>query len=97
MFTILIPKIVTKPTKLVDKKTGALREEQLVMIQHPDQFTPVQGSILLDAEQKPYVAGEYELAGDSIEPGEYGRPAFRLKIGRLIRGIGESPAQRKSA
>ena len=84
MFTILIPKIVVKPTKLVDKKTGVFREEQLVMIKHPDQFTPVQGTIMLDSDQKPYEVGEYELAGDSIEPGEYGRPSFRLKIGRRI-------------
>lgn len=96
MYTILIPKIVTKPTKLVDKKTGALREEQLVMIQHPDLFTPVQGSILLEAEQQPYAVGEYNLAGDSIEPGEYGRPAFRLKIGKPIR-LANQPASAKAA
>lgn len=90
-FTVYIPKVVTKSTKLVDKKTGAFLEEQLVMVQHPDQFTPVQGSVLLDGGQKPHEPGHYELAADSIAPGEYGRPAFRLVIGRRIE------AQRKVA
>jgi hypothetical protein len=76
--------VLTKPTKLVDKATGAFREEQLVQINHPDLFTPVQGSVLLEATQKPFEVGNYELAGDSIESGEYGRPSFRLKIGKRI-------------
>lgn len=88
MFTILIPKVQTKPTKLVDKKTGAFLEEQLVLIHHPEQFTPVQASILLDGAQQPYATGRYEMSGDSITAGEYGRPAFRLKLGKRI----EAPA-----
>lgn len=84
MFTVVIPKIVTKPTKLVDKKTGAFLLEQLCMISHPDLFTPVQASVLLEAEQKEYEVGTYELSSDSITAGEYGRPAFRLKIGKRL-------------
>lgn len=83
-FSILIPKIVVRPTKLVDKKSGNFRDEQLVMIQHPDQFTPVQGSVLLDGDQKPYEIGTYELGADSITPGEYGRAQFRLVIGKRV-------------
>lgn len=83
-FIVHIPKVVIKPTKLVDKKTGAFRDEQLVMIEHPDQFTPVQGSVLLNTDQKPYEPGRYELAGESIAPGDYGRPQFRLVIGKRI-------------
>jgi hypothetical protein len=67
---------------MVDKKTGAFLEEQLVMLEHPDQFTPVQGSVIVD--HNPWPVGRYHLSGDSIEPGEYGRPSFRLKIGKLI-------------
>lgn len=84
MFTVLIPKVVTKPTKLVDKKTGVFLEEQLVQITHADLFSPVQASILLEATEKPKEIGRYEMAADSLSAGEYGRPAFRLKIGKKI-------------
>lgn len=83
-FVIHVPKVVTKPTKLVDKKTGAFREEQLIMICHPEQFTPVQSSVLLESDQKPYEVGHYELGADSITPGEYGRAQFRVVIGKRI-------------
>lgn len=91
MHTISIPKIVVRPTKLVDKKSGEMRNEQLVMITHPELFTPVQGSVLLESGQTPYEVGTYHLGGDSIQPGEYGRPAFRLVVGQRI------DAQRKAA
>lgn len=84
MFTISIPKIQTKPTKLVDKQTGAFLLEQLVLINHPEQFTPVQASVLLEANQNPYEPGRYHLHPDSIVAGEYGRPAFKLKLGPAI-------------
>ena len=84
MFTVVVPKVVTKPTKLLDKKTGEIRIEQLVMVSHPEQFTPVQTSILLDSGQKPYEVGSYALGWDSITPGEYGRAAFRVVVGARL-------------
>lgn len=84
MFTVLIPKIVTKPTKLVDKKTGAFLLEQLVQIDHPEQFCPVAASILLEATDNPKEIGRYHMAAESLSAGEYGRPAFRLKLGKKI-------------
>ena len=87
MFTVVIPKVVTKATKLVDKGTGAFLMEQLVKISHPDLFTDVQASVLLEATQKEYEPGTYELGADSITAGEYGRPAFRLKIGKRLDAV----------
>jgi hypothetical protein len=84
MFTVVIPRVLIKPTKLVDKKTGAFVDEQVVTICHPDLFTPVQASVLLSNDLKPYEVGTYELGGDSITAGEYGRPAFRLVVGRKV-------------
>lgn len=91
MFFVRIPKEATKPTRIVDKKTGELRIEQTVLIVHPEQFTPVQASVLLEAGQTPYPVGDYEIAADSISPGEYGRAAFRLVIGAR-RGVAQSKA-----
>lgn len=84
MFTVLIPKIQTKTSKLVDKKTGAFLEEQTVLIVHPEQFTPVASSVLLEGSKTPYPVGRYELGSESISPGEYGRAAFRLVIGKKL-------------
>ena len=83
-FYVNIPSVVVKPTRITDKKTGEIRQEQLIQICHPEQFTPVQSSILLDDPSKPLAAGRYHLAADSIESGEYGRPTFRPKIGAPI-------------
>ena len=83
MYTILIPKVVTQATKLVDKRTGEVMQEQLVAISHPELFTPIQAKVLLDG--KPYEAGTYEMAADSLTSGEYGRPAFRLKLGKKVK------------
>ena len=93
MFTVSVPRISVKTSKLVDKKTGAFLEEQLVLIVHPEQFTPVQSSVLLEGGQSPYDVGTYEIRGDSIEAGEYGRASFRLKIGKRL----DAPQVRKVA
>lgn len=84
MFTVSVPRVSTKTSKLVDKKTGAFLEEQLVLITHPEQFTPVQASVLLEVGQHAYDVGTYEIHADSFTSGEYGRPAFRLKIGKRL-------------
>lgn len=84
MFFVRIPKEVVKDTRIVDKKSGALRKEQLVMICHPEQFTPVQSSILLEEGQAPYPVGDYHLGADAISPGEYGRAQFRLTLGSRL-------------
>ena len=83
-FYIAIPTVVVRPTRITDKKTGELRQEQLIQIVHPEQFTPVQAAILLDDPSKPYPVGKYSIAADSIEAGEYGRPNFRPKVGSPI-------------
>lgn len=82
MYRVLIPKVVVNPTKLVDKTTGEVKQEQLVKIAHPDLFCEIAGKVLLDG--KPYEPGIYEMAADSLAAGEYGRPSFRLKIGKLL-------------
>lgn len=84
MFTVVIPKIVLKPTKLVNKKTGEMVSEQIVTIHHPEYFTPVQASVLVDDNSKAYETGTYELSSDSLKPGAYGRPEFRLVIGKRL-------------
>lgn len=83
-FEIHIPACVVRPTRMTDKKTGEIKQEQLIQIVHPDQFTPVQASIILDDPSKPFPVGRYALAADSIEAGEYGRPTFRPKVGKLL-------------
>lgn len=85
MFFVRIPKVAVKETRIVDKKTGQLRKEQTVLIVHPEQFNPVQSSVLLEPDQAPYPVGDYTLGADSITAGEYGRAAFRLVIGDPIK------------
>lgn len=87
MFTVNVPRLSVKTSKLVDKKTGVFLEEQLVLIVHPEQFAPVQCPVLLEAGQHPYEVGNYEMASDSITGGEFGRPAFRLKIGKRLDAV----------
>jgi hypothetical protein len=92
MYTVVIPKVVLKPTKLVNKKTGEMVSEQLVMINHPEYFTPVQASVLVDDNSKAYEPGIYEMSSDSLKPGAYGRPEFRLVIGKRIDGAAKKAA-----
>jgi len=83
-FFIRVPRIVVRPSRVADKTTGKFREEQLLVIVHPDQLTPVQASILLPSDGQPYAVGDYEMSSDSIQPGQYGRPEFRLVVGPKI-------------
>ncbi|MCK5770834.1 single-stranded DNA-binding protein [Algiphilus sp.] len=84
-FFVRIPQVVTRPTKLMGRESGKPLHEQLVLVCHPQQFTPVQDSVLLEEGQQPYQPGEYHLGWESITAGKYGRSEFRLKIGELIR------------
>lgn len=83
-FIVSIPALKVQDTRLVDKESGAFLQEQLITVFHPDMFTPVQAAVLLDSNQQPYEIGKYELAADSIQAGKYGRPEFRVRIGKKL-------------